>query len=128
MAMLSEFPLDVSLLATDLDRAKEFYGGTLGLEIVMENADGVTFRCGGGSRLVVTKSTTGTADTQTQAVWRVDDVAAEVADLESRGVRTDTFGMPGPVDGVADVGFALAAWFEDPFKNSLGLIELKQRT
>lgn len=115
----------MSLLATDLERAKAFYAGTLGLEIVMETPDGVTFRCGGDSRLVVTKSTTGTADTQTQAVWRVDDVAAEIADLASRGVTTDSFGMPGPVDGVADVGFALAAWFEDPFKNSLGLIQLK---
>ena len=123
--MLSEFPLDVSLLATDLDRAKAFYRGQLGLEVVMETADGATFRCGGDSRLVVTKSTTGTADTQTQATWRVDDVAAAVADLESRGVKTDTFGMPGPAEGVADVGFALAAWFEDPFKNSLGLIEIK---
>jgi hypothetical protein len=89
----------------------------------MENDDGVTFRCGGDSRLVVTKSTTGTADTQTQATWRVDDVAAEIADLDSRGVKTDTYGIPGPAAGVADVGFALAAWFEDPFKNSLGLIQ-----
>ena len=123
--MLSEFPVDVCLLATDLDRAKAFYADTLGLEIVMENADGVTFRCGGESRVVITKSTTGTADTQTQATWRVDDLLAEIADLASRGVTTDAFGIPGPADGVADVGFALAAWFEDPFKNSLGLIELK---
>jgi catechol 2,3-dioxygenase-like lactoylglutathione lyase family enzyme len=124
--MLSQFPVDVSLLVTDLDRAKAFYGDTLGLGIVMENADGVTFRCGGDSRLVVTKSMTGTADTQTQATWRVSDVAAEVAELESRGVKTDMYGMPGPVDGVADVGFAPAAWFVDPFKNSLSLIEIKR--
>jgi catechol-2,3-dioxygenase len=124
--MLSDCPIDVSLLATDLDLAKSFYRDKLGLQVVMENDDGVTFRCGGDSRLVVTKSTTGTADTQTQAIWRVGDVAAEVADLDSRGVKTDTYGMPGPADGVADVGFALAAWFEDPFKNSLGLIEIKR--
>jgi catechol 2,3-dioxygenase-like lactoylglutathione lyase family enzyme len=123
--MLSQFPIDVNLLATDLERAKAFFGDTLGLEIVMENSDGVTFRCGGDSRLVVTKSTTGTADTQTQATWRVSDVAAAVADLQSGGVKTDTYGMPGPIDGVADVGFAMAAWFVDPFENSLGLIQIK---
>ncbi|HEX6522243.1 MAG TPA: VOC family protein [Streptosporangiaceae bacterium] len=123
--MLSQFPVDVNLLATDLDAAKAFYAGKLGLEIVMENADGVTFGCGGDSRLVVTKSTTGTADTQTQATWRVNDLAAEVADLRSRGVRTDTYGAPGPADGVADIGFALAAWFTDPFRNSIGVIEFK---
>jgi catechol-2,3-dioxygenase len=125
--MLSQFPVDVNLLATDLDAAKAFYAGKLGLEVVMENADGITFRCGGDSRLVITKSTTGTADTQTQATWRVTNLAAEVADLRSRGVQTDTYGMPGPAEGVADIGFALAAWFVDPFKNSIGVIELKER-
>jgi catechol-2,3-dioxygenase len=125
--MLSQFPVDVTLLATDLDRAKAFYGEQLGLPIQMETADGVTFACGGDSRLVITKSTTGTADTQTQATWRVPDLAAELADLRSRGVETETYGMPGPADGIADLGFALAAWFVDPFKNSIGLIELRQR-
>jgi len=79
--MLSSFPLDVSLLATDLNIAKDFYSDRLGLPIIMETADGVTFGCGGGSRLVVTKSTTGTADTQTQALWRVSDLAKEIIDL-----------------------------------------------
>ena len=123
--MLSQFPVDVNLLATDLDLAKAFYRDKLGLAIVMENADGVTFGCGGDSRLVITKSTTGTADTQTQATWRVSNLAAEVADLRSRGVQTDTYGMPGPAEGVADIGFALAAWFVDPFNNSIGVIEFK---
>ena len=124
--MLSQFPVDVNLLATDLDAAKAFYAGKLGLAVVMENADGVTFGCGGDSRLVLTKSTTGTADTQTQATWRVTNLAAEVADLRSRGVVTETYGVPGPAEGVADIGFALAAWFADPFKNSIGVIEFKE--
>jgi hypothetical protein len=29
------------------------------------------------------------------------------------------------VDGIADVGFALAAWFVDPHGNSLGLLQFK---
>ena len=29
------------------------------------------------------------------------------------------------VDGVADVGFALSAWFTDPFGNTIGLLEFK---
>jgi len=123
--MLSSFPLDVSLLATDLNIAKDFYSDRLGLPIIMETADGVTFGCGGGSRLVVTKSTTGTADTQTQALWRVSDLAKEIIDLRSRGVQTDTYGVPGPSEDVADVGFALTTWFVDPFNNSIGLIQLK---
>jgi hypothetical protein len=30
------------------------------------------------------------------------------------------------VDGIADVGFALAAWFLDPCGNSIGLLQLKR--
>jgi hypothetical protein len=29
------------------------------------------------------------------------------------------------VDGIADIGFALAAWFVDPDRNSIGLLQLK---
>ena len=47
--MLGEHPIDVVLLATDLESSKEFYAGT-----------------------------TGTADEQTQAGWRVTDLAAEL--------------------------------------------------
>jgi len=37
--------------------------------------------CGRDSRLVVTKSTTGTADDATKASWRVENIASEVAEL-----------------------------------------------
>jgi hypothetical protein len=31
----------------------------------------------------------------------------------------------GTVDGIADLGFALAAWFVDPDHNWIGLLQLK---
>jgi len=31
-----------------------------------------------------------------------------------------------PELGIADIGFALAAWFTDPHHNSIGLLQLKQ--
>jgi hypothetical protein len=73
--MLGEHPVDVMLLATDLEVAKGF--------------------------------------------------AAEAADLRSRGVELQQ--VPGleMVDGIADIGFALAAWFVDPGRNSIGLLQLK---
>jgi hypothetical protein len=87
----------------------------------------VTFSCGGDSRLVVTKSTTGTGEEQTKASWRVDDIAGEVAELRSRGVEIVEYDEPWlkTVNGVADVGFALAAWFIDPSGNNLGLLQFK---
>jgi catechol-2,3-dioxygenase len=125
--MLVDNPIDPMILATDLGVAKEFYGDRIGLDVLIESDDFVTFSCGGDSRLVVTRSSTGTSEPQTKASWRVSDLAAEVADLRSRGVVLEQYDEPGPmtVDGIADVGFALAAWFVDPHGNSIGLLQFK---
>ena len=125
--MLADQPIDPMILATDLDAAREFYRDGIGLEVLIESEDFLTFSCGGDSRLVVTRSSTGTSEPQTKASWRVNDLAAEVAELRSRGVEAEEFDDPGlkTVDGVADVGFALAAWFVDPHHNSIGLLQFK---
>jgi catechol 2,3-dioxygenase-like lactoylglutathione lyase family enzyme len=126
--MLGDHPIDVVLLATDLDESKEFYAGKLGPEIVHESDDEIAYKCGGDSQLSVTKSTTGTADEQTQAGWRVTDLDAELAELRSRGVEIQEYDMPGlkTVDGVADVGFARIAWIVDPHRNALAILESKR--
>lgn len=125
--MLGDCPLDVVLLATDLDASKEFYRDKVGLEILFESPQAVTFRCGGDSRLAISKSAVGTRDEQTQAAFRVDDLDAEVAALRSRGVKIEDYDQPGlkTVDGIADVGFARFAWFIDPGKNCVGVMERK---
>jgi hypothetical protein len=123
--MLADHPVDVMLLSTDLAVAKGFYRDRIGLDVILESEDFVTFACGGGSRLVVTKSATGPTETATKASWRVDDLGAETSDLRSRGVELEDVPDLGMVDGIADIGFALAAWFVDPDRNSIGLLQLK---
>src|SRR5262249_62298105 len=105
--MLGDCPVDVMLLATDLGVARRFYGGTLGLEVLLEDEQFLTFRCGGDSRLVVTKSTTGTADRATKASWRVDDIAAEVAGLRARGGQIQDLPELNTVDGIPHSGVGL---------------------
>ena len=56
------------LLARDLAAARESCHGKLGLVIEKEDQNAIVFRCGGGTHLDVTKSSTGTAGQQTQAV------------------------------------------------------------
>jgi catechol-2,3-dioxygenase len=126
--MLSQHPIDVMLLATDLGVAREFYADRVGLEVLIETEEFLSFQCGGDSRLVVTRSTTITKDRQTKANWRVADLAAELDALRARGVVIEDYDEPGlkTVDGIADVGFALAAWFVDPHRNTIGLMQFKQ--
>jgi catechol-2,3-dioxygenase len=124
---LAKHPIDVMLTATDLGAARKFYGDGVGLEVLIEGDGFLTFKCGGDSRLVVTKSTERSREQTTRASWRVGDVASELAELRSRGVDVEEYDEPGlkTVDGIADVGFALSAWLVDPDGNSIGLLQFK---
>ena len=125
--MLGDHPIDVVLLATDLDASRDFYRDKIRLELLNESPNAVTFKCGGGNQLAITKSTVGTGDEQTQAAWRVSDLEEEIAALRSRGVEIQEYDLPGlkTVDGIADIGFARMSWFIDPGKNCLGIMQLK---
>jgi catechol 2,3-dioxygenase-like lactoylglutathione lyase family enzyme len=128
ISVLSEFPVFPILLSKDLDASRRFYHDTLGLEILREDEDDrIVFRAGGGTQLAVTLSTVGTSDTQTQMAWRVPDIRAAIADLRARGVRIEEYQAPDPVtaDGVADMGHSWAAWFVDPSRNVLAVVQPK---
>jgi catechol 2,3-dioxygenase-like lactoylglutathione lyase family enzyme len=126
--VLSDHPVFPILLAKDLEASRTFYHDTLGLEILREDpGDRIIFRCGGGTQLAVTQSTVGTTDTQTQLAWRVPDIKAALDDLRVRGVRIEEYVSPDPVtvNGIADMGHSWAAWFIDPSRNVLAVVQPK---
>ena len=125
--MLGDYPINVVLLSTDLEAAKDFYANKVGLKILNESPGALVFKCGGDSQFTVSKSNVGTKDDQTQAAFRVKDVRAEVAELRKRGVKIEDYDTPSlkTVDGIADIGFAWMAWFIDPGKNCVGMIQVK---
>ena len=128
MGVLNDNPVFPILLSMDLDATRTFYGDLLGLEILREDPDDrIVFRAGGGTRLVVTLSTVGTSDPQTQMAWLVPDIHAAVAELRARGVRIEDYVEPDPVteDGIADMGHSWAAWFIDPSRNVLAVVQPK---
>ena len=125
--MLADFPAIPILLSTDMAASKHFYQDTLGLPLLDESDERMVFKCGGDTRLIISRSTVGTSDTQTQMVWRVPDIQAAIADLRARGVRIEEYSEPDPVttDGIADMGHSWAAWFIDPSGNVVSVIEPK---
>jgi catechol 2,3-dioxygenase-like lactoylglutathione lyase family enzyme len=130
--VLSDHPVFPILLSTDMAASRGFYGDVLGLELLREDhedgeVDRLVFRCGDATQLVITHSTVGTSDMQTQIAWRVPDVRTAVAELRARGVRIEEYEAPDPVtaDGVADMGHSWAAWFVDPSGNVLAVVEPK---
>jgi catechol 2,3-dioxygenase-like lactoylglutathione lyase family enzyme len=125
--MLGDHPVFPILLSTDMAASRAYYHDTLGLEIVGEDEERIILRCGGGTGLLISRSTVGTADTQTQVAWRVPDLRATLVDLRTRGVRIEEYEAPAPVtlDGIADMGHSWAAWFTDPSGNVLSVIQPK---
>src|SRR5438105_3686853 len=129
--MLADHPCYTILLSKDLDASRTFYHDVLGLEIIREDLgpgveERIVFRTANG-RLILSKSTVGTSDTQTQMAWMVPDIRKAIADLRSRGVRIEEYEAPYPVtvDGIADMGYSWAAWFIDPSKNVLAVVQPK---
>jgi catechol 2,3-dioxygenase-like lactoylglutathione lyase family enzyme len=129
--MLADHPCFTILLSKDLDASRHFYHDVLGLEILREDLGPdveprIVFKTANG-RLMLSKSTVGTSDTQTQMAWIVPDIRAAIADLRSRGVRIEEYVAPDPVttDGVADMGHSWAAWFIDPSENCLAVVQPK---
>jgi catechol 2,3-dioxygenase-like lactoylglutathione lyase family enzyme len=126
--MLGNHRIHPVLLSTDLSATRTFYHDKLGLEILVERqGEAIEFRCGGGTKLAVTKSTTGTADSQTQLGWEVDDLQAELAELRTRGVTVEEYDLPGfkTENGIADFGFAWMAFIIDPSQNALAILQHK---
>ena len=126
--MLGDHPVFPMLLSTDLDASRSFYHHTLGLEILREDSgDRIVFRAGAGTQLVLTLSTSGTSDAQTQMAWRVLDIRSALVDLRARGVRIEEYQAPNPVttNGIADMGHSWAAWFVDPSRNVLAVVQPK---
>jgi len=105
----------VSLLTQDIERAKEFYAGTLGLEIETEGDSDMEFRLGQVTLDVFDPASQGQpfAPTLGGVALRVADVAAARAALEAKGVEF--------VGETLDTGVCHMAFFHDPDGNALML-------
>ena len=124
--MLADNPIQPVLLVLDLEVAKKFYAEKLGLPVLDEDEHRLVVGSGPG-RLILSLSTEGSSDEQTKAAWSVDDLKAEVSELRSRGVSIEEYDSDElrTSGGIADVGFARAAWIMDPFGNALSMLEPK---
>ena len=123
--MLSGATCTATLPVVDMDRAKKFYGETLGLTQDNESPAGVHFKCSNGTALFLYPRGATKAD-HTAAGFEVQDVEAEVRALKAKGVVFEEYDTPEikTVDGIATWGVQKGAWFKDTEGNILGLAYL----
>ena len=119
---------EATLPAKDLDRAKKFYAEQLGLTPESETDTGVHFVVG-GSRFRLFRSGGSASGSHTQLALTLKDIDAQVRALRQRGLNFEEYDYPNlkTVDGIADLGYARAAWFKDSEGNLLGIAELASK-
>jgi catechol 2,3-dioxygenase-like lactoylglutathione lyase family enzyme len=121
MTMLANSLAVTTVAVTDVDRAKRFYQGQVGLTLLEETPFSCRFGAGKGSQLTVRRGQPNVG--QTVAHFEVDDIDAVIRELTSRGVTFEEYETPKTVNFIAQVGPARGAWFKDPDGNVLGVRE-----
>jgi catechol 2,3-dioxygenase-like lactoylglutathione lyase family enzyme len=109
----------------DLQKAKEFYRETLGLE-VSENM-GLELHIAGGNNIFVYPKPNHTPATFTILNFLVDDIEKAVGELTEKGVIFEKYGEPIMTDekGIHRGEGPTIAWFKDPAGNILSVLEQK---
>jgi catechol 2,3-dioxygenase-like lactoylglutathione lyase family enzyme len=126
--MLGDKRVMTAIPVKDVDQARDFYEGVLGLKFAGgPRADGsFEYECGAGTGLFTypTDENAGKSPA-TLAAWQVDDIRATVKALRDKGVVVEEYDVPGlkTENGIAALPGAKAIWFKDPDGNILNVFE-----
>jgi catechol 2,3-dioxygenase-like lactoylglutathione lyase family enzyme len=120
--MLKDHDSSAIVAVGNLDRARDFYGNVLGLELAEEGAEpGVLVYRTGATKLVVYQSEYAGSNRANAVVWGVGaDIDAIVAALEAKGTDFEHYPDIGRLEGnVHHAGDAKLVWIKDPDSNLL---------
>ena len=107
----------------DVEKARDFYGETLGLKTSEEHGLLTLHLAGDRPTLVYPKPDHTPAD-YTILNFPVDDIDAAVDALAGRGVQLERYdGMEQDEKGVMRAGGPYIAWFKDPAGNVLSVLQ-----
>jgi catechol 2,3-dioxygenase-like lactoylglutathione lyase family enzyme len=123
--MLFDSAVTTMLPVKDMDRARRFYEGCLGLRPGGFKPDGKFVYAVGGTTLALFPKPEGTKADHTAISFRVADIAAAIQELKRSGVVFEDYDFPGlkTVDHVCVLGAEKAAWFKDSEGNYLCIHE-----
>ena len=109
--------------SNDIAKSKEFFGGTLGVEVTEENGMLTLHLAGGGNVLIYPKDNHEPA-TFTVLNFPVDDIDSAVDKLTEAGITFERYdGMGQDQRGIMRDNGPAIAWFKDPAGNILSVLE-----
>src|SRR6185295_13158806 len=121
--MLSDNDAIATVAVKNLETAKRFYEGTLGLTKVMENEEVLSFKTGESTLFVYRSQYAGT-NQATAVTFVVEEVDELVRRLKGRGVKFEHYDLP-QMTRQGDVHVAgpmRTAWFKDPDGNIFSVV------
>jgi catechol 2,3-dioxygenase-like lactoylglutathione lyase family enzyme len=116
-----------SFSVNDLEKAKEFYGETLGLK-VSELEEGLQLNLAGSNVVFLYPKPNHTPASFTVLNFPVNDIEEAVDELTTLGVRLEKYDLPDlktDKKGIMRGNGPLIAWFKDPAGNILSVLEEK---
>jgi predicted enzyme related to lactoylglutathione lyase len=127
-AMLKNSKAFGSFSVNDLEKAKEFYGKILGLEISdVPGMDAIfNLNINGGNRIILYSKPDHIPAVFTILNFPVDDIEKAVDELKKKGIRFEIYNEPNlktDEKGILRNGGPAIAWFKDPAGNILSVIE-----
>jgi catechol 2,3-dioxygenase-like lactoylglutathione lyase family enzyme len=123
--MLENSPFYAGFAVDDIDRAKDFYGETLGVRVVEVGRGLLSIQARNGYSVLIYLKPNHVPAAHSILIFRVDDIVSSVYALRERGVVFEQYDA-GPIKtderGIATPG-PKQAWFKDPAGNILSVIE-----
>ena len=112
----------------NMQKAKEFYGYTLAIEIREEEEGTISLHFLGGSTVLIYPKENHAPATYTILNFPVDNIEEAVDKLTAKGIRLEQYTGQLQTDekGIFRGGGPLIAWFKDPAGNILSVLEVKQ--
>jgi catechol 2,3-dioxygenase-like lactoylglutathione lyase family enzyme len=126
--VLSDYKVGAGLAVSDMDRARDFYEGKLGLRVAIDSPGFVQYRCAQDSlfSIYLSPEHAGKA-TETLASWSVENIEGIVQELTERGVVFERYDEPGlktDERGIATFeGEAKVAYLKDPDGHTLSIAQ-----
>jgi catechol 2,3-dioxygenase-like lactoylglutathione lyase family enzyme len=124
--MLGNHDVAATLAVADLEAARQFYEGTLGLAVELDMSPEAILYAAGGSKVVVYRSEFAGTNRATGATWAVGgELDSVVEGLRAKGVTFERYDLPDTTrEGDIHVtGETRAAWFTDPDGNIIALVD-----
>ena len=127
--MLQNSTMYAYIPARDLSRARKFYEEKLGFKPKEERNIGVIYEFRDHTGCFLYKTPNAGTSKANQALWMVDDIEREVAELKKRGVVFEEYDTPEmkTVNGIMTGGDAKSAFFKDSEGNIMVIVQPKKK-